>query len=155
MEQDSMAIGYSEVYSLLNILGQKYINSIPKKLYNVIENKRAKSYNPTYDLSIPLYKQKISKKGTALICLLHYNYWCESEEEKNKINQILKYNTSKAREKSFEYEKKFNNKNVSIRKEKVYEDNSKRNINNTETAIIKKENIFIRIWNFFKKIFTK
>ena len=90
MEQDSMAIGYSEVYSLLNILGQKYINSITKKLYNVIENKRAKSYNPTYDLSIPLYKQKISKKGTALICLLHYNYWCESEEEKNKINQILK-----------------------------------------------------------------
>lgn len=82
MIYNSQAIMYSEVYVILNILGKEYINLIPSKIYNTIEIARKKDYSPTYDLSIPLYKQNISRKAAAFLCLLHYNYWCNFEEEK-------------------------------------------------------------------------
>ena len=110
IEYNTQVNVYSEVYSLLNALGSQYINALPKKLYSLIEEKRDKSYNPTFDLSMPIYKQNISKNATALICILHYNYWCTSEEEKNKINKVLKYNTEKAREMYCDYEKIFSNR---------------------------------------------
>ena len=56
MEDLSQAHIYSEVYSVLNILGEKYINALPEKLYVLIEENRDKSYNPTFDLTIPLSK---------------------------------------------------------------------------------------------------
>ena len=152
MEYLSQANVYSEVYSLLNSLGPKYINALPEKLYSLIEENREKSYNPTFDLTIPLYSQKISKQGTALICLLHYNYWCTSEEEKNKIKKILDYNTENAQKMYCDYEKMFNNK-----PEKNIEESSKDDLNNTNTAIAVKKNdtIFKKIWKFIKRIFGK
>ena len=103
MEYITQAKAYSEVYSLLNTMSPKYIYALPEKLYSIIEEKRDKSYNPTFDLSMPIYKQNISKNATALICILHYNYWCTSEEEKNKIDKVLKYNTEKVKEEYSDY----------------------------------------------------
>ena len=151
MEQNIQANAYSEVYGVLKILGPKYINRIPKKLYSLIEENREKSYNPIFDLTIPLSKQNISKEGTSFICLLHYNYWCTSEEEKSKINKILKYNTEQARNKYFEYEKKLNKLEINIDKPVKKEFNISQN--NTAIAVRKNDSIFKRIWKFFKHIF--
>ena len=151
MEDLSQAHIYSEVYSVLNILGEKYINALPEKLYVLIEENRDKSYNPIFDLTIPLSKQNISKEGTSFICLLHYNYWCTSKEEKIKINKILKYNTEQARNKYFEYEKKLNKLEINIDKPVKKEFNI--NDNNTAIAVRKNDSFFKKIWNFFKHIF--
>ena len=35
-------IVYSEVYEILNILGKKYIDKLPKDLYNLIDESRDK-----------------------------------------------------------------------------------------------------------------
>ena len=104
IEESKMQV-YSEVYGMLNSLGIKYINAVPKKLYNLIDEKRDKSFNPIYDISEPLSEQKISKKATEFICMLHYNYW-STPEEKIKIKKILKYNTEQARNRYFKYEEK-------------------------------------------------
>ena len=153
IEYNTQVNVYSEVYSLLNALGSQYINALPKKLYSLIEEKRDKSYNPTFDLSMPIYKQNISKNATALICILHYNYWCTSEEEKNRINKILKYNTEKAREMYCDYEKIFSNNKPQKSKEQLNENDL--NKNNTAIAVKKDDTIFQKIWKFIKHIFGK
>ena len=151
MIDNNQAIVYSEVYAILNILGKKYINLIPFKIYNMIEISRKKDYSPTYDLSIPLYKQNISKKAAALLCLLHYNYWCNSEEEKAEINKILTENEKNISEK-YEIFKKKETTQIQNKVENKVENNEY----NGQTALIIKEKngIFARIINFFKRLFS-
>ena len=93
--ENAQAMVYSEVYGILNMLGDGYIKLIPIKLYNFIKENKSIEYNPNYDSNIPLAKQNISKNATAFICMLHYNYWCTSEEEKEKLKKVLDYNQKK------------------------------------------------------------
>ena len=97
---------YSEVYSILDVLGNEYKSSLPQKLYNFIKENKIKDYTPIYNENIPFSQQDISKEAVAFICMLHYNYWCKTEEEKAKINKILSYNEQQKRKKYFEFEKK-------------------------------------------------
>ena len=151
MIESNKSMAYSEVYGILNSLGATYINAIPKKLFDIIEQKREKNYNPIYDMDIPLYNQKISKQATALICMLHYNYWCTSEEEKEKINEILIYNTKRNREKDFEYEKNFSRNRISENNEKNIEHE---NMKLEDKYLVKKpkNTIINKILNLIKKI---
>ena len=145
---------YSEVYGIINSMGTVYINSIPKKLYNLIKENRDKTYSPIYNISIPLSEQNISKKTAAFICMLHYNYWCTSEEEKEQINKIIKYNTEKNREKYFNYEKNFNDNMFKINNVNEIEEKSQLN-NNVTTLIEKKEITWIeRFFDFIREIFN-
>ena len=40
---------YSEVYSVLNMLGDKYIKRLPTSLFNMIVKEKKQDYNPVYD----------------------------------------------------------------------------------------------------------
>ena len=129
--------------------------NVYSEVYSLIEENRNKSYNPTFDLSIPIYKQNISKNATALICILHYNYWCTSEEEKNKIDKVLKYNTEKVKEKYTDYENMFNSNKTQLSQEKSNEDGSNKNKNTVALAVKNNDTIFKKILRFLKNIFRK
>ena len=61
---------YSEVYQVLNLLGNEYINKLPNSLLNMLKEKRNINYNPQYIEDIPLNKQNIRKETLAIIALL-------------------------------------------------------------------------------------
>lgn len=84
---------YSEVYSVLELLGEDYISKLPSKMYNMIEEERLKEYNPSY--SMPLKNESIKKEALAIIAVLHLNYWCETEEEKSRLNNLFENNYTK------------------------------------------------------------
>ena len=86
---------YSEVYSILKMLGKEYMEKLPKTILKIIIESREENYNPKYDLSIPLKNQDINRKSIAMITLLHYNYWCETQEEKSKLKKMLEENEEK------------------------------------------------------------
>ena len=86
---------YSEVYGILQALGEKYINKLPKTVLKVITESKEENYNPEYDMSIPLKEQDINRKSLAMIALFHYNYWCETEEDRKKIKNMLEINEEK------------------------------------------------------------
>jgi len=52
---------YSEVYEILNMLGNYYIEKLPKKLYSLIENERDRDYTPQYDSNMSIATQNITK----------------------------------------------------------------------------------------------
>ena len=90
---------YSEVYGILKALGDKYINKLPNTVLKVITESKEENYNPEYSMSIPLKEQKINRKSLAMIALLHYNYWCETEEDRVKLKDILETNEEKHQKK--------------------------------------------------------
>ena len=88
---------YSEVYGVLQSLGEKYIEKLPQSVFEFIE-KNGKDKYKLYDMSIPLSRQNISKKALSLICSFHLRYWCINENEEMVIKDIIKKNTAKAEE---------------------------------------------------------
>lgn len=135
---------YSEVYQVLNLLGNEYIDKLPKSLLNMLEEKRDINYNPQYIEDIPLNKQNIKKETLAIIALLHLNYWCENEKEDLELKQVLKNNEDKYQQ---EIRNKYNPENMFIKnkREKIVE--------NQVSMIEYKEPLFKKIISKIKSIF--
>ena len=107
---------YSEIYEFLKIMGEDYINKIPQELYYRISENKDENYILKYKKDIPIYEQELDKKTVALLCMLHYNYWCESEEEKKQIEKILKYNQKLKTENYNKYRDRFKKKDIVVEK---------------------------------------
>lgn len=137
---------YSEVYQILNLLGNEYINKLPNKLFDMLKEKRDINYNPEYKDDIPLYKQNIKKDTISIIAILHLNYWCENENEKDEIRQILRENEEKYQS---ELKIKYNPDDIFSRHKKDS------NIETIEqVAMVEyKESIFKKIINKIKRFF--
>ena len=54
---------YSEVYSILNLLGDSFIDKLPKQLYSLIQKEKSDTYNPTYNSIDNLKDQDIRKES--------------------------------------------------------------------------------------------
>ena len=142
---------YSELYQLLNLLGDEYINKLPHSLFNMVKEKRNINYNPEYTDNIPLSKQNIKKETLSIIALLHLNYWCENEKEKFEIKQLLKNNQDRYEE---EIRDKYNPDNIF--KKHTKDTNSANNVTQNEVAMIQyKESLFKKILSKIKSIFNK
>ncbi len=86
---------YSEVYGILNMLGNNYIMKLPSSLYKMIEEEKSNEYNPKYDSKIALEEQNIRRESISMIALFHLNYWCSSNKEKENLRTIFKDNETK------------------------------------------------------------
>ncbi len=141
---------YSEVYGIINMLGEYYKKKLPQKLYNLIETQRDKQYNPTYTLDVAIEEQNIEKKSMAMIMLLHLNYWCETEEERMQIKAILEKNR-------IEVEEKYNIDNVfkkRIEQNEMIRKKSEEVVVNNQTALVEYKEPFMQkikriIYNLF------
>ena len=130
---------YSQVYSMLQLLGNTYIKKIPKKLLQLIDSQRDKDYNQKYNLETNFIEQNVNKKALSIICMIDLEYWC-NEKEKNIIIEKLRQNQIIQNKKN----------------EELYNDIFKKRIkNNKENESNKEENnklIVIEKNGFFKKI---
>lgn len=146
---------YSELYSILNMLGEKYIAKIPRTLMNIIEEEKNPEYNPIYDANIKLSEQNIKRETISMIALFHLNYWCDTQEEKAELKKLFKNN-------EITYQKELREK---YNPDKIFE-RQKEEIKTTvepkaefhenkEIAITKKENIITKLINKIKNIFRK
>ena len=135
---------YSEVYQLLNLLGNEYIDKLPKSLFNMLREKRNINYEPKYTEDLPLNKQNIKKETLSIIALLHLNYWCENVNEKNELNQMFKNNEDRYQD---ELRKKYDPDNI-------FKKHIQENIIKNEVGLVEyKESIFKRLINKIKSFF--
>lgn len=145
---------YSEVYGILQALGEKYINKLPKTVLKVITECKEENYNPEYSMSIPLKEQDINRKSLAMIALFHYNYWCETEEERKKFKNMLETNEEKHQKEmkeKYSNDKIFNKTTTKIKEEIISEKVDKfAEVSNQSTA-----NIVEYKQSFFNKVIDK
>ena len=93
MEILNSSRSYSELYVILNILGNNFIKMLPEKLYSLIVQERDKEYNPNLLMDDGrLDESKISKETIALFAILNYKYFTKDENEKNELLKIYKNN---------------------------------------------------------------
>ena len=100
---------YSEVYSFLNIIGEKYINKIPKNLFQLIKNQS--KVNIEFDVNKDINLQ-LSEASIAFIAYLNLQYWVEDTEKERLINLYKQndINDEKIKKEKYSYENIFKNK---------------------------------------------
>ena len=139
---------YSEVYSLLNLLGSSYITKLPKSLFKMIEEEKSSTYNLQYSEDQSLSKQNIKRESLSMIALFHLNYWCNSDEEKEQLKQLLKNNEEKHQA---EIREKYNPDNLF--KNNKQETIQEANVNSNNLAIVEyKESILKKFINKIKSL---
>lgn len=144
---------YSEVNSILNMLGENYINKLPEPLLKIIEEEKDSNYTPIYDSNIKLSEQNIKRESISMIALFHINYWSDEPEQKEQLKKIFRENEIKYQE---ELQEKYNPNNIfkNHKTEKIKENGQEIQTNN-KLVKNKKQNIFLKIINKIKSIFTK
>lgn len=83
---------YAEVYAVLSVLGGQYIRKIPQDVLDTIADQRDMSYECKIDENKPLEEQNLSDGALALLASLKLNYWCETEQEKAELQNLLQLN---------------------------------------------------------------
>lgn len=142
---------YSEVYSVLNMLGDSYKNKLPNSLLDMIKEEKLDSYNPEYNSNIKLDKQNVKRETIAMIALFHLNYWCDNDEEKNKLRVLLKNNEEQYQS---ELREKYNPDDIFKKKqEDTKNKKDMQELNNNLPIEVKKEKFYEKIVKFFKRIF--
>lgn len=136
---------YSEVYSIINLMSEEYKKRLPSQLYELIKKERLETYNPVFNPKINLVEQNISREAVAMLVLLQLNYWCDSEEEKQEINKMLKENSTKVQKRMREMyssENIFKNINAARNsgkiEEQVVETEEIQNLDEREKGLFKK-----------------
>ena len=139
---------YSEVYSILNLLGSSYITKLPKSLFKMIEEEKSSTYNPQYSEDQSLSEQNIKRESLSMIALFHLNYWCNSDEEKEQLKQLFKNNEEKHQA---EIREKYNPDNLF--KNNKQEPIQEANVNSNNLAIVEyKESILKKFINKIKSL---
>lgn len=90
---------YSEVWSILNALGETYFCKLPDKLIDFVKREKDDTYNPIYSVEDDFEYQNISEDALNFVTFLNLKYWCD-EEEKAEILSVLRENDSKSELKS-------------------------------------------------------
>lgn len=138
----------SELYELLNVLGQDYISALPKNIYkNILEN-RDLDYTNKFDINTGITEENFSKETINILLGFDLKYWSTYAEKQRKIS-IYKENERKyqteIREK-YNPEKLFK-KEKTIAQSKMSIDEEKQENNNLVPAKI---SIWSRIKNFLR-----
>lgn len=83
---------YTELNCLMNYLPKKYKDKIPKNFVEMIQEKSDNQYNIKIVPSKKLNEQNLSRKTRVLLAILKYNYWCESDSDREELRNIFNEN---------------------------------------------------------------
>ena len=136
-------LGITETIAILKLANKDEIKKIPKKFMDFLNENADKEYKFEIGNEVSLKELKIRKETKNILVMIAYNYWSNTSEEKAKFEKILKNNQQKYEQKLRD---KYNQDNLFKNKSKIDKNEDK------ITAMVEyKENIFKRIYKFFKK----
>ena len=148
MVNNIYAKAYKEVLEIIKYFPEKEYNKIPKEKIEYYKNNMDKNYEFIIDPQKDLSEQNISKEANAIIVSLYQDYFA-TEEQKQKIKEILELNEKKA---ELARREKHNPEDIFKNKVKQVED-EKDNKQTENTALVEyKENFFTRFKNFILKL---
>ena len=138
---------YSEIDEFLSLLKDEEINKVPKKIRDLFKEEKDKNYKKIIDPNKPIKEQNLKEETLALIALLNLQYWCEDEQEKERLKEIYAKN-EKLYEEAFQIE--FNS-------DKIFKNGiEEANKDIEEQQVIPyKESILKKMLNRLKKLFGK
>ena len=135
---------FTEVYEILQFLGNEEINKIPKKIYDTISENRNNNYSYKIDKNKDLEEQQMMEETKAILYNIYRDYLVTDiqreliiEKQKNERNILEEGKKSK-----------YDSNIIFKKNERVVEKNN-------VPIEAKKETFFEKIIKFFEKIFNK
>lgn len=80
---------YAEVDFIIHSMNEKYLNMLPKKMLTFFKEVKDPNYEVKIDPRKPLYDQSLKDYTFDLLNILNLNYWCDDEEKKKEILNML------------------------------------------------------------------
>lgn len=139
---------YSEIYEFLGLLSDEQRNKIPQKLRGFFKEERDTNYIKGINPTEPIKNQNLKEETLGIIALLNLQYWCEDENEKQRLKEVYARNEQVYQEMlqvAFNPDDIFKKKTQPIENEQV---------ENTQ-MVVYKESFIKRIIGKIKKIFFR
>lgn len=147
--ENTLRNAYAEVNQILEILGRKYKNKVPRKLLKLFKEQQNEEYKRILEKTKKVEHLQISRNALTIISILNLKYWETDEKKKQQLKQKYMQN-----ERQYQETVRIGRENGWLKINKNQPSNAKENIN--LSLVEKKESsIWKRIKNFIKKIFTK
>lgn len=140
---------YKEVLEIMKYLPKKDLDKIPKEKIEYFERNQNVNHDFEFDVSVSLEKQNISREANSIILNLYNDYFL-SDKQKEKLAGVLEFYEKKYQE---EQREKYNPDNIFKDNEKI--NNSENDASNNLPVETGKKNMFMKVIEFFKKLFTK
>ena len=139
---------YTEKDNFIELLDEYNKNKIPQKLREYFKKEKDGEYIKNINPNQPIKEQNLKEETLALIAMLNLQYWCEDENEKQRLKAIYAENERKYQE---ELREKYNPDNLFKNKQRVVEEKIE------ETAMVeyKEDTIWTKIKRFLKGLFKK
>lgn len=108
---------YAEVDYIINHMNQKYIDKVPQRMKEFFSSLKDPNYVVKINPYVPLQNQGLQRYTLEIIALLHLKYWCEDEERKKELYDIMLKNQRRLEEQMREkygVEKLFDNASAKV-----------------------------------------
>jgi len=86
---------YTEVDYIINHMNVKYKEKVPEKMLTFFGSLKDPEYEVKINPYVPLQNQGLQRYALEIIALLHLKYWCEDEERKKELYDIMLSNQEK------------------------------------------------------------
>ena len=86
---------YAEVDYIINHMNIRYKEMVPEKMLKFFSEFRDPNHVVNINPYVPLDKQGLQRYTLEIIALLHLKYWCENEERKKELYDIMLRNQQK------------------------------------------------------------
>ena len=138
----------AEVLYYLKGIRDEDLAKLPKKLINFLEENANKNYICNFDYTKPLKELNLIDESKGIIAMICYYYWCNTEENKQKLISTFNQNEKIYQE---EMKEKYDPK-------KIFEERNEKNIqkiktNETVDVVKYKESKLKKIINKLKNYF--
>lgn len=113
---------YAEVDYIINHMNQKYREKVPPKMLKFFSELKDPTHVVKINPYVPLQNQGLKKYTLEIIALLHLKYWCEDEERKQELYNIMLRNQEKLEEQMkdrYSVEKLFDNESANVNEENL------------------------------------
>ncbi len=103
---------YAEVDYIINHMNPKYKEKVPPKMLAFFSELKDPNHVVKINPYVPLQNQGLKRYTLEIIALLHLKYWCEDEERKKELYNIMLRNQEKLEEQMrdrYSVEKLFDN----------------------------------------------
>lgn len=142
---------YSEIDEFLKLLDEEDRNKVPEYLRKFFKDNKDLEYVKEIKKDIPIKEQNLKEETLALIALLNLKYWCDDEEERQRLIKIYSENE----EKYNEILEKDKISDVIFKTNEEKEINNKKLENTYNVGVVKyrKKSFFEKLIEKIKKIF--
>ena len=145
--------GVSETLDILNHMDKTYIDRIPKKFIEFLNNNKSADYISNLDHSQKINEMNLKEKTKDILATIYMNYWCDSQQKANYSN-LLKQNENNYQE---ELREKYNPDNIfkkNNQTQHIIQDTISHEVINDNVAMVEyKESFFRKFINKIKTIF--